>query len=67
MPDFICPFCGSDRFWKNGVERGRQKYKCFECYKQLYNYYPVKFKLNFQEQNQSKKFDFCDFLEIADF
>ena len=39
MPDFICPFCGSDRFWKNGFDKGKQRYKCFECYKGIYNNY----------------------------
>lgn len=44
MPDFICPFCESEKFWKNGFDRGKQRYKCFECYKQIYNYCLVKSK-----------------------
>lgn len=41
MTDFICPFCDSSRFYKNGFKRGKQRYKCFECKRYTYSHYPI--------------------------
>lgn len=74
MPDFVCPFCGLNRFWKNGFNRGKQRYKCFECNQKTYSHYPIDYNLNSKEHNQNKKFDFHDdvwivkqlFVSVAD-
>ncbi|MGL4758944.1 MAG: tyrosine-type recombinase/integrase [Patescibacteria group bacterium] len=41
MSDFICPFCDSDKFYKNGFNRGKQRYKCFECKRYTYSHYSI--------------------------
>ena len=34
-----CPNCDSNRLWKNGRHRGKQRYKCFECGRQFIEFY----------------------------
>jgi integrase len=53
MADFICPFCDSNKFYKNGFKRGKQRYKCFNCKKCTYTHYPIDFYLEKQVKLQS--------------
>ncbi len=41
MADFICPFCDSNKFHKNGCKQGKQRYRCFDCKKYTYSHYPI--------------------------
>ena len=53
MADFICPFCDSSRFYKNGFNRGKQRYKCFDCKKYTYTHYPINFNIEKQVKPKS--------------
>ena len=34
-----CPDCNSEKIWKNGYHRGKQRFKCFECGRQFIEFY----------------------------
>ena len=53
MVDFICPFCDSSKFYKNGFKRGKQRYKCFDCKKCTYTHYPIDFYIEKQVKLKS--------------
>lgn len=34
-----CPDCNSEKIWKNGYHRGKQRFKCKECGRQFIEFY----------------------------
>ena len=50
MSNFICPFCQFARFYKDGLRRGRQRFKCFNCRKTTLSHYPIKTNLTSQPE-----------------
>ena len=56
MGDFICPFCRSEHFVRNGYRQGRQKLFCKDCRKEIFEYYPVRLP-TIQKQEVARKWE----------
>jgi hypothetical protein len=44
MTDFLCPFCESKRFFRDGRKRGRFYFECRDCGKKVPEYCQIRQK-----------------------